>query len=166
MFQYTFSKLQKLGDYDETYGQRYWAEVTEELKPVMFNSKDASIEIGDMIEAAETSNRRSGKGVDYLMLKKVRTLKDRTEQQEIIANNPYKPQPGVEALINQRLDEIMSFLTDIRASVSDLMSAVAATTTHPDKPATGRASTSWQQAKARLQPPDEPPEYGEEDMPL
>lgn len=74
MFTYTFAKDPvKLGEFDTTYGQTYWAEVTEHLQPVKFNSMSLeSFSAGDRITCEERSEKQSSKGTNYYQLKKVR----------------------------------------------------------------------------------------------
>lgn len=72
MFTYKLDKVTKMGDMDAKYGQSYWAESSSELKPLKFNSMNENIKVGDTITAEESANRRSGKGTDYLQLRKVK----------------------------------------------------------------------------------------------
>lgn len=71
-FQYTFSKLSKMGEHDEKYGTTYWAEPNEDLTPVKFNSMNQNITLQDTITAEERAERQSNKGTGYYQLKKVK----------------------------------------------------------------------------------------------
>lgn len=75
-FEYTLDKVSKLGDYDETYGQRYWCESPDEEKALSFNSRE-DIELTEdrgaiHITAAERTEKQSKKGTVYYQLKKVK----------------------------------------------------------------------------------------------
>lgn len=75
-FNYTLDKVSKLGDNDETYGQRYWCESPDEDKPLCFNTKE-DIELTEdsgpiSITAEERVEKQSGKGTIYYQLKKVK----------------------------------------------------------------------------------------------
>lgn len=72
MKSYTLNKVDKLGDYYEKYGQRYWAECDEQLEPLMFNSQNQGIEAGMKITADEVLLKTSAKGIEYHGLKKVK----------------------------------------------------------------------------------------------
>lgn len=76
MKQFTLSKVDKLGDADEKYGQTYWCETQEQLEPVMFNSMSQNISVGDSITAEEVLLKTSNKGKEYHRLKKVKTVSD------------------------------------------------------------------------------------------
>jgi len=74
---YTFSKEPiRLGTYDEKYGQGWWGDVNEDLKPVKFNTmnQSATFAAGDVISYDESVNKRSTKGTDYLQLRKVQVV--------------------------------------------------------------------------------------------
>lgn len=86
MISFTIDGIKKLGDYDDKYGQRYWAQTPEGDLPLMFNSMAADLEEklldGPLqIVAEEKSERESAKGNPYLSLKKVK-LVERTEASE------------------------------------------------------------------------------------
>jgi hypothetical protein len=69
---FTITKANRLGEHDEKYGQRWWAEVKEQKEPVMFNTmRMDDIEPGDVISAEEILLKTSSKGTEYHGLKKV-----------------------------------------------------------------------------------------------
>lgn len=78
MKQFTLTKVTKMGDYDSKYGQRFWAEVNEQLEPVMFNSQNQDISVGDTITAEDVLLKTSAKGTEYHGLKKVKVVEGST----------------------------------------------------------------------------------------
>lgn len=74
MFEFVIEKLNKLGDYSETYGQRYWGSATSETAPISFNSQNQNINAGDRIEAEEKVMKKSQKGTTYWQLRKVKVV--------------------------------------------------------------------------------------------
>lgn len=76
---YTVNKISKLGEHDEKFGTRYWAEVNEQLEPVMFNSQNQEIEAGATITAEEVLLKQSAKGTNYHQLRKVKVNQGQTE---------------------------------------------------------------------------------------
>jgi hypothetical protein len=77
-FSYSLDKVSKLGDFDETYGQRYWCESPDEDKALSFNSKE-DIELTETsgaihITAEERTEKQSKKGTVYYQLKKVKVV--------------------------------------------------------------------------------------------
>lgn len=144
-FTYTLTKVNKLGQFDETYGQRYWAEIKEELRPVMFNSKSQNIVEGDKLTCEETLNKRSNKGVDYLQLKKVQL--DSVPQTSITPSS---------ITIEERLERMERKIDQLLGIDEGLKQ---------EQPKTGRESASWQQARERLQGNSQPvDELGNADM--
>lgn len=76
-FTYTITKINTLGDHDDTYGQRYWGQVQEEDKDISFNLKDVlDIAPGTVITAEESMNKQTLKGKSYLQLKKVKVTNE------------------------------------------------------------------------------------------
>lgn len=71
------NKVNKLGEPDNKFGQKFWAE-TDEI-PVMFSSHQAFND-GDTITYEDSENRTSGKGTKYLLLKKVKKLQGSVEK--------------------------------------------------------------------------------------
>lgn len=101
MNKFTLDKVTKLGDFDEKYGQTYWAETTEQLEPLKFNSLNQDIGTGDTITAEERLLKTSSKGTEYHQLRKVKIeTKGHTE-------SPQTPQTG-DSSIKQQLDRIES----------------------------------------------------------
>lgn len=75
-FSYTFSTDPKpMGEYDQKFGQTFWANVNEMDMPVMFNSQERFIDLEDKIEAEEQVMKKSAKGTEYYRLKKVKVNK-------------------------------------------------------------------------------------------
>lgn len=68
---FTIKKVNPLGDKDPKYGQTFWAEVDEQIQPVMFNLMNGTVQAGDRITTAEVLLKTSGKGTEYHRLKKV-----------------------------------------------------------------------------------------------
>lgn len=98
----------KLGEYDEKFGQSYWATVNEHLQPVKFNSKSQTIGVNDKITAEERSEKRSGKGTDYFQLRGVKVeavnklSKEEAQKQEILSPTQLD---RIEAKIDRLLGE-------------------------------------------------------------
>lgn len=111
MFVYTFSKLAKLGEMDEKYGQSYWGETNQALKPVKFNSMNQEITAEDTIEAEERAEKRSGKGIDYYQLKKVKVVSmDARVQQAVSTQLADAGKPTQLDRIEAKLDTILSYV--------------------------------------------------------
>lgn len=102
MKQFTFSKLNKMGDFDEKYGQAYWGEPNEQLEPVKFNSMNQDITMGDTVTCEEVLLKTSSKGTDYHQLKKVKVV-DTTEAKPENAITP-GPTRIAEATLQQILE--------------------------------------------------------------
>lgn len=97
-FEYTLDKVSKLGDYDETYGQRYWCESPDEEKALSFNSRE-DIELTEdsgaiHIAAEERTEKQSKKGTVYYQLKKVKVSgsQGRGETSPPATKGPENPQ--------------------------------------------------------------------------
>lgn len=63
--------LNKMGDFDEKWGQAYWGQ-DENGKNIKFNSMNQDIIAPCTILAEETAAKTSSKGTAYLQLKKVK----------------------------------------------------------------------------------------------
>lgn len=104
MFRYQISKLSKLGDYDQKYGQTYWVEIASDLTPVKFNSQNQHIGVGDVITAEEKVMKKSTKGTEYWQLKKVRV--EEGDSQEPVT----QPHNGSETQLDRiesKLDKLL-----------------------------------------------------------
>lgn len=115
--QFTIKRVNPLGDRDPKYGQTFWAEVDEQIQPVMFNLINGSVQDGDRITTTEVVLKTSGKGTEYHRLKKV-TVQPGTNQpqsadlesrvyaleQAVFEGKEVKPKVEEEATIN--LDDI------------------------------------------------------------
>lgn len=125
MFTFTLSKVNKLGEFDATYGQRYWGEVTEDLTPVSFNSKHQDIKAGDMLAAEEKVMKKSSKGTQYWQYKKVRLLEEGTEHHVEPEKPAERPQNAPQNKWGGELDklrvEILSKLAAIEAKLDKLL---------------------------------------------
>ncbi len=146
-FQYTLTKASKMGDRDEKYGQGWWCEVAEDLKPFKFNTmSDTEFKPGDSITCEETMNKRSTKGTDYLSGKKVQLVGSQNigqPQTPYVAQRPSQstssqytprveqPQPG----IHEQLDRIEQKLDQLLGNDTQLVG----------EPATRSLSEAWRQ---------------------
>lgn len=115
MFQYKLDKVNKLGEYDATYGQKYWCASVDAELTLSFNSQNQDVMAGDTIEAEETSNKRSTKGTDYLQLKKVKVIDSIQEKP------PHKPVEAQTALSEGFNDEDRTQLQRIEDGISQLL---------------------------------------------
>jgi len=73
-FEFQLAEINKLGDYDPKWGQKYWGNVSDDLLPISFNSQDQNIVSGSKITAEEKIMKKSAKGTDYWQLKKVKVV--------------------------------------------------------------------------------------------
>lgn len=133
-FTYTLTKADKLGSFDETYGQIYWCESKEELKPLKFNSKSQDIAVGDVITCEESLNKRSTKGVDYLQLRKIQVER--------------KGAPA--ASKDAQANNIMRVLARIEAKVDQLLGIDDSIAQEAKAAGTGRNSEAWNNARDKL----------------
>lgn len=126
MFTYTFTKLDKMGEPHETYGQAYWGSVNEELRPVKFNSSNENITADDTIECEEQAERKSTKGTVYLQLKKVKVIDVvKTSDPRVITTEPsslsYAPDSTTQAQldrIEEKLDTLIGAQTEAKEDLS------------------------------------------------
>lgn len=165
MYEFTITKATTMGQRDETYGQAFWCEVSEDLKPVKFNTTTYHQFVpGDKITCEESLNKRSIKGKDYLQLKKVQLVGESQPQGSYESQQDTQPQvrqpsAGIHEQLNRmeyKLDKLLSIDANI------------ATETAQDSP---NVPAAWQQAGEALRnrnapaPPvttefnDYPPEY-------
>jgi len=117
MFTFTLAKVNKLGDNDPTYGQRYWGEVSDDLTPVSFNSKQDGFTPGSTITAEEKVMKQSAKGTQYWTLKKVKLIESSQllESSETPPERPYVPHTAIDpkevlrqlTIINSKLDQLL-----------------------------------------------------------
>jgi hypothetical protein len=130
-FEYTLDKVNKLGDNDETYGQRYWCESPEEDKPLSFNSKE-NIELTEtsgaiQITAEERVEKQSKKGTVYYQLKKVKVTDRRSDPRVDIANEIEKKGASgslaygsPQGISTAQLDRIEKQLSLVLEGINDL----------------------------------------------
>jgi hypothetical protein len=100
-------KIDKLGDFDAKWGQRYWAECSDQLEPLMFNSLNQNITIPATITAEEVLLKQSAKGTDYHQLKKIKVVE---------GHPPETPPSGN----SSQLDRIEDMLKELLGRQSDL----------------------------------------------
>ena len=108
----------KLGDYDDTFGQKYWLKVHNTDIPVMLNSK-SDISAGDVISGYEESEqKKTKKGKPYLLLKKVKIDKN-----EGLAGSPVQPPKDdmyeLVAENNRMLKQLVSETSDDSVGASE-----------------------------------------------
>lgn len=118
-FNYTLDKVSKLGEYDNTYGQRYWCESPDEDKPLCFNSKE-DLELSDesgaiTISAEERIEKKSGKGTVYYQLKKVKVSGSQGRE-----NVPASP-PMTQGSENPQSAAVISQLDRIEEKIDKLL---------------------------------------------
>lgn len=130
MISFTIDGIKKLGDYDEKYGQRWWATTPEGDLPLMFNTMAA--DFGDQLEngpfmivAEEKDERTSNKGIDYLALKKVKLVEGAQSKitPELVNktfNDEKPPEASYDAQTSQ-LDRIETAIQELQASVDRLL---------------------------------------------
>lgn len=121
-FDYTLDKVNKLGDNDETYGQRYWCESPDEDKALSFNSKE-DIEFTETsgpihITAEERVEKKSKKGTVYYQLKKVKIVLGLTTPAPQVDN--VISIPNVSQQDKTQLDRIEKQLSLILEGINDL----------------------------------------------
>lgn len=91
MKQFTLIKVGKMGEYDEEYGQVFWCDVSEDLRPVRFQKKLHDIPVNSKI-FAETAVEKPGKKGAYLQLTKVQVDPPDGSAQPSQASTPTSPQ--------------------------------------------------------------------------
>lgn len=124
MKQYTFSKLSKMGVYDEKYGQTYWGEPNEQLEPVKFNSMNQDITENDTIEAEEVLLKVSSKGTEYHQLRKVKVVVGSPTAH----SDPHTPPPtphGANPSVGYT-DQVLERVIRIEAKIDGLLGAETA----------------------------------------
>jgi len=126
MPRFTFSKLSKMGDFDEKYGQAYWGSPNEQLVPVKFNSMNPNITQEDAIEAEEVLLKKSSKGTEYHQLKKVKVVNrlqevGRVQQAPVLeaVGAPTAPRPTSDSEILERLKRIEEKLDTLIGPVEE-----------------------------------------------
>lgn len=96
MFSYTLTGISKMGNFDPTYGQAYWASSSDMDMPIKFNSMtkdlDIRLEGGPIAIVAEEKSVKQGKKGEFLALKKVRIA-------EKVAEDPFEPKQPSERLV-------------------------------------------------------------------
>lgn len=110
MFGYNFTKDPiRLGEYDEKYGQAWWAEVAEHAQPVKFNvmNRDNFV-AGDNITCEERVEKQSAKGTAYYQLRKVKVGRGTVGQVTGVAVDEVKRAEGylMEKPAQTQLDRI------------------------------------------------------------
>ena len=102
----TAKEVKSMGELDPTYGQAYWGSVHEQAMPVKFNIKEVlDIPDGAKIQAEEYVMKTSGKGTEYMQLRKVK-VEGGSKQTAIVA--PPSDVMKLLEIINSKLDEILS----------------------------------------------------------
>lgn len=106
---FTFSKLSKMGEFDEKWGVTYWGETNEQLEPVKFNSMNQNITYQDAIETEEVLLKTSSKGTEYHQLKKVRVVLPPKGQRamEVQLSDAYSTTPSQLDRIEHKLDRLL-----------------------------------------------------------
>lgn len=120
-FNFVLDKVSKLGDYDETYGQRYWCESPDEEKPLSFNSKE-DIELTETsgsinITAEERVEKQSKKGTVYYQLKKVKVSGSAGQ----VTHLPEKVTPQTQGSENPQNAAVLSQLDRIEEKLDKLL---------------------------------------------
>lgn len=120
-FTFTLSEINKLGDNDPTYGQRYWGKVSDDLTPVSFNSKQDGFTPGSTITAEEKVMKQSAKGTQYWTLKKVKLVE--STNAPVFVENPTQP-PYVAHTPSPDNKDVMRQLTIINSKLDQLLGVV------------------------------------------
>ena len=119
MFELTITELSPLGEFDETYGQRYWGSAANEENPISFNSMDKAL--ASKVTSAplkvvceSKAMKKSQKGTLYWQLKKVKPLDVNTapvshDTQKAVEHTASTPTGGSNDL-TERLERIESKL--------------------------------------------------------
>lgn len=121
-------KIDKMGEPDEKFGTSFWAEVAEQLEPVMFAShKD--FEAGDTLLAEEKVAKTSKKGTSYFLLKKVSKAQN---VDETLVEAPQNASEGTTLTVatpqtlkfrfEPTLDEILKAVNDLQLEFQELKS--------------------------------------------
>ena len=127
MFELTITELAPLGDFDATYGLRYWGRALDDDKPISFNSMDKElatklIHAGTLSVVCETKTlKKSAKGTLYWQLKKVKPLETHTspvEPSESQASAPHAP--SHETAVNGS-NEVLERLKSIEGKLDRLL---------------------------------------------
>jgi hypothetical protein len=116
MFEFTLVNVSKLGEYSEQYGQCYWDGDADEL-PIMFYSHNQDIGEGAEISADEKSMKKSKKGTNYYLLRKIKV----SEMGERVVNDKVTAsikQPVVVSTNDSKLDKLDTILEGIDTLVA------------------------------------------------
>lgn len=117
MKQFTISKINKLGDYDQKFGQSWWGEVNEQLEPVKFNMMAGNPQAGDTITCEEVLLKTSTKGTDYHQLKKVKIVERASDTS--LGSTDKIPQ-AIAGHSEHKLDQILELIKEIHEATVKL----------------------------------------------
>lgn len=127
---FNISKINKLGEFHDTYGQSYWAEVHEQLMPVKFNSQLQDIGVGARISCEEWVNKQSVKGTEYQQLKRVKLVEGSGGVESSIepqhTAQPQQPATGASNEVWERIAVALEVIAEntkpqqVSASVEDV----------------------------------------------
>jgi len=118
MFEFTLVNVSKLGEYSEQYGQCYWDGDADEL-PIMFYSHNQDIGEGAEISADEKVMKKSKKGANYYLLRKIKV----SEMGERVVNDKVTAsikQPVVVSTNDSKLNTILEGIDTLVAMFTDL----------------------------------------------
>lgn len=76
-----------MGDPHPEYGQTWWGKAKETDFPLMFNTKTSYIGEGQVLTAEEQEKKTSGKGTEYLRLKKIKLAEKEEPKTEAKASS-------------------------------------------------------------------------------
>lgn len=110
---FTIKKINKLGDYDEEWGQTFWAETHEQQMPVKFTKQIKFLPAIDSKIMAEEYEVKPGKNGDFMALKKVK-VEEGTETEQSFSGVPNPPLKDdmmtLLILMDEKLTEILQKL--------------------------------------------------------
>lgn len=119
MNNYTITKAFPQGEYDEKYGQRWWASVEEADMSTAFNfmEKGADFFPGDKISyekrlIKETGPKAKNPGTEYLFLKKVKKIGGNVQTTTTVTKSS---EPAYHQVTNIGNDQIIDKLDEILA---------------------------------------------------
>lgn len=110
--------LNKMGDFDEKWGQAYWGK-TDDDRNIKFNSMNQDIIAPCTISAEETTSKTSSKGTAYLQLKKVKVAESASV--DAVATSPAPTKENTSVPAHAQLDRIEEQLQEVNSKLDKLM---------------------------------------------
>jgi len=127
VFEFTLTKISKLGEFDPMYFQRYWGYAEGDDTPISFNSSNQDIVEGMDITAEEKTMKKSKNGTTYWQLRKVKVVSES-------ASNPEQPTKPVLSSQTRSDGEMMEALRRIEEKIDKLVGEDEPTPEIPEIP--------------------------------